>query len=278
MSKFFEMLGKIDRRIIYVLLLLAIGFPLVFPLNLPLQVSVNSQAIYDKIESLPDTAAILLCFDFDPTSIPECQPMAIALAYHIMKRGNPLFVYTNYPETGPIADRILEPIGKQFNRVYGKDYVNLGYKSGNNVLLMSLGNSWIGPFPTDQRGNNTTDMPIIKNFPNYRKLSFMVDIAHGSTVDYFVSVGVAQFAVPMGVGTTAVSIPAYKAYIQSGQIVGMLGGLKGAAEYEKLVGVKGKATSGMDAQSVAHVLIIGLILIGNLSLLWSKIKRRGGKA
>jgi hypothetical protein len=41
--------------------------------------------------------------------------------------------------------------------------------------------------------------------------------------------------------------------------------MKGAAEYEKLVGVMGLGTRGMDAQSVSHLVVFAFILIGNLA-------------
>ena len=54
-------------------------------------------------------------------------------------------------------------------------------------------------------------------------------------------------------------------YLNAGQLEGLLGGLSGAAEYEKLIGVPGTATIGMDAQSIAHILIILLIALGNIA-------------
>ena len=52
--------------------------------------------------------------------------------------------------------------------------------------------------------------------------------------------------------------------LRSGQINGLIGGLRGAAEYESLIGRKGKAVAGMDAQSATHLAIIVLVLICNL--------------
>jgi hypothetical protein len=40
--------------------------------------------------------------------------------------------------------------------------------------------------------------------------------------------------------------------------------MPGAAEYEALIGVPGIGTSGMDAQSVAHLVIVLFIVLGNI--------------
>ena len=83
-----------------------------------------------------------------------------------------------------------------------------------------------------------------------------------------------RFHVNLGSGTTAVGAPNFYPYVQSGQLVGLLGGLKGAAEYETLIGAPGDATSGMDAQSIVHALIVVFILLGNLVLL--PLEAQGG--
>ena len=65
-------------------------------------------------------------------------------------------------------------------------------------------------------------------------------------------------------------------FLQSRQLVGLLGGLAGAAEYEALLGLPGSATAGMEPQSVTHVIIILFILLGNT--VYFTTRRRGGKA
>ena len=82
----------------------------------------------------------------------------------------------------------------------------------------------------------------------------------------------------MGIGCTAVSAPDYYTFLQSGQFVGMLGGLKGAAEYEELMERSGyptgrrPATVGMDSQSFGHILIVVMVIFGNIGYF---IVRRG---
>ena len=110
---------------------------------------------------------------------------------------------------------------------------------------------------------------------NYEQVSFIFEIADNATADYWVSIVNAQYGVPMGCGTTAVSAPKYYAFVGAGQFVGLLGGMKGAAEYEILVGKKAKAVVGMGAQSLVHLLIIGFVILGNLGyFLGPRTKKR----
>jgi hypothetical protein len=79
---------------------------------------------------------------------------------------------------------------------------------------------------------------------------------------------------------TAVMASDYYTYVQSGQLVGLIGGLKGAAEYETLMHEKdGYATRVMNIQSVVHCIVVGFILVGNIAFLMSGGKfRMGGRA
>ena len=83
-----------------------------------------------------------------------------------------------------------------------------------------------------------------------------------------------RFHIRMIAGVTAVSAPEYYPYLQTGQLQGLLGGMAGAAEYEALVKHPALAMRGMDAQSLAHLFIAFLIILGNLA---NPPKRDAGK-
>ena len=83
----------------------------------------------------------------------------------------------------------------------------------------------------------------------------------------------------VGAGLTAVMAPKYYPFLQTGQVSGMMSGMKGAAEYEKLVLEHGYATelgtaeTGMNSQSMIHILIIVFILLGNIGYFFSRRKK-----
>ena len=75
-------------------------------------------------------------------------------------------------------------------------------------------------------------------------------------------------------GVTAVMAPKLYSFVESGQMTGLLGGMRGAAEYEALAGHPDLAVLGMNAQSLVHILVIVLIILGNIAFFTS---RRQGK-
>ena len=74
-----EKLMNIDRRIIFILVALAVIIPTLLPINLPVSVSAPTQQLYDYIDALPAESTIMLAFDYGPASLAELNPMAKAL-------------------------------------------------------------------------------------------------------------------------------------------------------------------------------------------------------
>src|SRR5262249_18005228 len=118
-----------------------------------------------------------------------------------------------------------------------------------------------------------------------RDVKLVYSVATGIIGEWWVTQMHPQSGTPVVVGPTAVGAPKYYAYFNAGQMVGMVGGMKGAAEYEKLLSgahperaqFSGStrvftATKGMDAQTVIHVVIILFILIGNVAFIRSRKK------
>ncbi|MDZ7821422.1 MAG: hypothetical protein U5N26_06205 [Candidatus Marinimicrobia bacterium] len=92
---------------------------------------------------------------------------------------------------------------------------------------------------------------------------------------------------PVSSGNTSIQVNQLLPYVKSGQMRGIVAGMPGAAEYETLVIEKiqneeglltekamtllpnfmerRNATKFMDAQSIAHLVIVLFIIIGNVS-------------
>jgi len=110
---------------------------------------------------------------------------------------------------------------------------------------------------------------------NYSNIDCIVNINATSGVDSWINYANGRYGADLALGVTAVIATDYYAFLQSGQIFGLMGGLKGAAEYERLTKRKGIANRGMTSVSVAHVFIIIFIIMGNTAFF---VTRRDKKA
>jgi hypothetical protein len=120
-------------------------------------------------------------------------------------------------------------------------------------------------YPTDYRKKPLSEIPAMKGIKNYKDIDLLVDLAAGATPELWIAYAGSKYGQTIAVGCTAVSAVGYYPFLNSNQIIGLIGGMKGAAEYEELVEAGGMAAAGMDSQSIAHILIILLIVIANVS-------------
>jgi len=272
---FWQRLDQIDRRWVYLMVAIAVVIPFIVPASFPVTITPESRMLYNYVDELPDSSVVMLVFDYYPSTIAECEPMARAALHQLWDKDCKVITLSNIPLGGPtMAETVTREMAQEYGKVYGVDFVNLGYKANYVAVLQGMGQSIESIFPTDNSGTPLGQLPLMRGVRNYRDVAFIFEIADNATADYWVSIVNAQYGVPMGCGTTAVSAPRYYAYVSSGQFVGLLGGMRGAAEYELLVGHKGTAFRGMDAQSLVHLLIIALVIIGNLGYFLSGRKRR----
>ncbi len=269
---------QMDRRWIYLMVAIAVILPFIFPAPFPISISPEARSLYETVEALPDSSNVMLVFDYYPSTIAECEPMAIAALHHLFRKDCRVIALSNIPLGGPsMAESITRMMAEEYNKEYGIDFVNLGYKYGYVAVLSGMGESIESIFPTDFSGTPLSEIPLMDSVKNYDDISFIFEIADNATADYWVSIVNAQYGVPMGCGATAVMAPKFYAFIASGQFVGLLGGMKGAAEYEIMVGKESKAVLGMGVQSLVHFVIIGLVILGNVGYFMMH-RRAKGKA
>jgi hypothetical protein len=266
-------LGNLDRRWIFLIVGLLVLWPLLFPLRLPLAISPPVQGFVDAVEALPAGSTVLMSCDYDPGTRPEMVPMTRTALRHLFSRHCRVVVTVLWNGGPPLVDQVLREVAAEFpDRKYGVDWVNLGYKAGNEAVMVLMGQGVANAFPVEYHGRPTRDLPIMQSVRDYSSFPLLISMSAGypGTKEYVQQVQ-ARFHIPMVAGVTAVSAPEFYPYLQTGQLRGMLGGMAGAAEYEKARGEVGKAMSGMDAQSLAHVFVALCIVLGNL-VQWSKAK------
>jgi hypothetical protein len=148
---------------------------------------------------------------------------------------------------------------------YGKDFVFLGTKAGEHILVINMGQSIPLAFPSELRtGKATRDLEVMRGVESLRDLKYLLAVAAGSSADWWIIYGAQRYRFPMGVACTAVMAPDLYPFAQAGQITGLSGGMKGSWEYEALVDTPGTALAAIPAQTVAHCVVILLVLFCNL--------------
>ena len=270
---------KIDRRLIFLLLFIGVTIPLLVKIGFNLEVTENSRIIYKLIENTPEGTPVIVSLDFDPASQAELQPMALAILEHAFRKKHKVILTALWPMGVSIGEDTVHELQKEYPIVYGEDYVNLGYKAGGMVTIQAMGRSFENVYPKDINSTVLDSIPLMKNVKNFESIGYIVSLSAGSPgLKEWIMVGNDKYNVKVAGGATAVSAPQMLPYLnKQQQLHGLLGGLKGAAEYEKLIGKVGMATAGMDAQSIAHLIIILFIVLGNINYYVEKKRKKEGK-
>lgn len=275
MADWIEKISQLDRRIVFLIIGLAVSLPLIFPLRLKMEISPPVKNAYNAIESLPPGSTVLISCDYDPTALAELYPMNIAFLKHLFKRNIKVIAIALWPVGATMAAKIFSEVAPEFNKKYGEDYVNLGFMTGGIIVIKSIGTSFSKTFPADYFKTTINQIPMMQGIENYGNVDLIIDLSAGAPgIPEWVQVAGDQFGKKIIGGCTAVSAPQLYPYYSSGQMCGLLGGLKGAAEYEFLLGYTGSAIKGMDSQSIAHLVIIIFVIIGNITFF---IQRKKGK-
>ncbi|MCL5037932.1 MAG: hypothetical protein M1269_12600 [Chloroflexi bacterium] len=262
---FFEKINKLDKRIIFLILALAVIIPLIFPLKVLPSISKPVRSVYDFIEKLSEGSNCVLCFDYYATTTVECEPAARAVARHLLSRNMKIVTYSLIPDGTTMSMRVMKEVGDDLGKTYGVDYAVLGYKTGTMIAIKSFDEDVYSTFPNDAYGKPVEELPIMKNFRNARDVAFLFTVADNASINYHIMMDFSEKHIPVAGSCTAVSAPELYPYLNSGQLLGLLGGLRGAAEYEVLINHPGIGIKCMDAQSIAHFTIAFLILISNVA-------------
>jgi len=286
MRQFFISLSRMDRRWVFLGVGILTVVPFFFPMGLPIQITRYTELVYAEIESMkpasdPDSKPILLAMDYDPGTLAELEPMAKAVLRHIFSRKGKVIVVSFLPTGAGLAKETLDNIAAEFENegiVEGVNYAYLGFNTPVGVVVQSIGRDIRDNYPTDTRKVPLDEMPLFKGVQNYDDLHIVIDLAGSNLPAVWITNAVERFGARFAMGVTNVMAADLTPYIPQ-QAKGMISGLRGAAEYETLLhdqyGLKvGDAVRGMDSQSITHVYILLLIILGNIGYFLSR--KKGG--
>ena len=228
-------------------------------------VGVSTTAMYDAIEGLPPGAVVLVSQDYDPGAAGEMLPQARAILHHLMEREAQVINVSLTPEGARLSQQVLDEVAGDHGYAEGDGYQTLGYVVGVEAGPRSVVEGLLTAGWSDLVGG-VEDIALIVEFagaPEYLRL--WLEQVQG------------PYGIPMIAGVSATADPFARPYYRNEvnrQLLGLVTGLVGAAEYEQLSGRSGLALASMDSQSVVHIAIILLILVGNVAYFGSRLAGR----
>jgi hypothetical protein len=270
----YQILKNLDRRWIFLAMLLAVAIPILARLVFPEVVSKQAKMVFNAIDDLPEGSNILLAYDFDPASQGEILPMAQAFTRHCSIKGHKQYYLALWPLGSPMVDLSIDTIEEEYPElVYGENYMKFSYKAGGEAVIRMITQDLRGMFPLDSKGTPLDDIPMTKNIKNIQDMNLIINVSAGDPgTKQWVQFAATPFGITTVSGCTGVQAPQMYPYIPE-QLAGVLGAIKAAAEYEAAldeaypsIAANKKAQEAkrrMGPQLVAHSLMIVFIIVGN---------------
>lgn len=281
------------RYLLYILLIGVALFGLLQPLPVAsLPVATNVQTFYDQIDRLPANAKVLVAFDWEADRSGEMSLLSTSVVQHIMAKRARLLTVSLNPQGPALAARITDNLatnsiyGNSNFYKYGSTYLNLGWRSGQEVALRSFFDS-IGDLADYRSDQPVSGQAAASGINSLQDFNLIVVLAgdEGSVRAWVEQVGV-QPGMNMVLGVPLAVEPVARPYAQglatanpnrlSGETQpraqALLAGLNQTAQYDQLLQDKLKLKTDptaslegrLSAQSLAALLLVLVIIVGNV--------------
>jgi len=202
------------------------------------------QQLYDAVENAPagpgQGKIILVGLDFEAGSLGENGNQARALLRHLMMSRKRFAIFSITPQGAANGQMMASDIAAQYGYRYGIDWIDFGYQlpvlAFYKTLIYNIPQA-IGADGRDGKKLSAENFPIMAGIVSMKEVAMHVEITTYATLDDWISIvqPATKPRLRIGYACTGINVTGAYPYLDSGQIVGIMPGLKGAADYEKLV-------------------------------------------
>lgn len=272
-------LQTLDRRWMYLATLLIVLIPILIRIPIPkIAVAPSSRTFYEHIESLPAGSVVLVDSSWDAGSLAENQAQLECVVRHLCQRRLKIVITSvGITALGPqFARDTIGPIAAEYDYEYGRDWVNCGFVQGIEgsigAIIDGVCKDFRGTFPTDINGTPMDELPVMDGFYGVRDAELVYIVTYAPAPEW-ISFVKEQMGTPVAFGAMSIMAPQYINNYQAGQLIGLLLGNRGAAEYEQLTETPGQGQQLAVAGSFGALAVLIAAVLGNIA--WIAGRRRG---
>jgi len=276
----FEKLRSIPDQYLALISILFMLIPVIYPLGLPLPISAPTRGYYQTIENLPSGSIVVI--DNGPSIAQWSQFESPELATYKLLLSRPLkWLSWGTTTDGPVMNDILlkriDP-EKTFGKVYGTDYLILGYIPGYETAIAAVARDTHAVATNDYYGNSVTQYPLWNEITNAKSFALVISINTGCTNmdvesrQWYAIYGLKILEINSA-SCSAVSINYFPNIMPGG-----LWGSKGGAELEILSHFPGPGLRLNDAANLGLIPFLVSLAVANIGYLGTRYLRKEKKA
>jgi hypothetical protein len=261
-------LTAVPREVVMTLVLLAIIVPAMNPLGLPLLTGDMSKAWYNSVDALPEDSVVLFDIGYGSGGYPSLGPGNIAAFHQMFEKDLKIVIMATALEGSMMYPLIMDAVKPEqtYGAVYGEDYVFLGYIAGEQTAMAGVLGDLKSLVSNDYQGTSIDSLSVMDNVggaEDFDVVAYMTTA--GGTAEGWVYQAYSQYNKDVLGGCLSMMTTSIKPYYDSGQLLGIMDGIKGAADLEFLTGHPGDAIVSSDILSFTQTLVLIFIVIGNVS-------------
>lgn len=253
-------------------LFILVAIPFIKPMGLPIVVSDYTTMFYDGMENIQSNDVVVVDYNFAASNWGELGAAGVAMTQHLSRLRRDIdfkiiFLATT-PEGPFMVNRIIDDLGGwsslNFGE-YGVDWVYLGFMAGGEPMIAAMASDFNSIYQKDYQGTSVTELPLMMQMTDIDDVDLLIQYNMGGDSEKYRT----QWGAPFGTSILMIcqgnQVPRQTMYVEAGQITGMVASVRGAAEYELLLGLPGEAIVSSDALSTGHILVIAVIILGNIN-------------
>ena len=272
-----DKLLNIDQRIIFVLMFIALAFPILNPVILPMAIQDYSQKAFEFSDSIQEGSIVLLEGGLGAATYPQGGPGMVVQIYHMLTKGVKIVFFSIGTEqnlwTATAIETALAKLPAGTPAVNGVDWVHLGYVAGQEAGVGALVNAIRATIAKDYFDTPLDDIPLLDDIND--GTGFDAVLWWGGS-EASIPYGIRQVSVPFDIPITGMcttnEVPNFSPYISAGQLQGLFGGVRGSAEYEFLLNLPGPALGQAMATNFGGILWMAMMILGNVLYFVQKMK------
>ncbi len=256
---------NLSRPAIYIIITVLMLLPLVKPLGLPVPIGQSTRDYKAAIDSMGSGDIMWIVSGLTVEMGVELMPGMTATANYALNKGVQVVVTAPTPAGYEFSRQLVQELVDKGAK-YGEDVVNLGYLPGEEATLAALLSDFHKAAPVDAQGTAVGSLPLMTRLKTGKDLS-MVTVVTGdaSAPDMYTRQMKPYPNAMLTFSSQGTLWPKIQTYLPTGQVKAAINSQRGAAEFELLTGLKGKAAAAMDATSIAWLTFVGFIIFGNLA-------------
>ena len=262
-------LANVDSRVFYWILFIALMVPFLSPIGFPITIAENTRELYEGIteDEVNEGDVWIMNFGYGVSAWSECHPSVTVCTKALFREGAKIIFMGPHYDVELTYNKIHDTVRDDFvDKVYGEDYVFLGYITGGESAIAQLASNIRSVYPVDHFGTPLDELSMMQGVNTHEDIEGVLSSDTGDYGVHFMTQWQAAYGSKLAEIGIAMNGSTDLPRWQAGNYFGLSIGSRGGAELEMLIGELGEATTSMDSISVSHLLLIFAVILGNIGM------------